>query len=129
MEYCNQITWIVIGKDRNKKFSEQNIILLDNTELITKQLLYGDVIVEELKKLSDEYLKYNEKFVSKELVDINSINENGVISELVYLSVVNYIPNLNKKGTFYTLEEIETRDILIHERYGKHIRRKCSSLW
>lgn len=129
MEYRNQITWIVIGKDRNKKFSEQNIILLDNTELITKQLLYGDVIAEELKKLSDEYLKYNEKFVSKELVDINSINKDGIISELVYLSVVNYIPNLNKKGTFYTLEEIETRDILIHERYGKHIRRKCSSLW
>lgn len=129
MEYFNKITWIVIAKDRNKKILDQNLILLDEENVITKDLNFGSDINDEFKSLSSKYIKYNEKFVKPELVDVVSVNKNNIICEIIYISVINYITNVNKAGTFYSLEELETRNIKIDERYGKHIRRRISCGW
>lgn len=129
MEYINKLSWMVIAKDKNKPFLQQNLILLEDYNFINTDIAYGDNIDSALKALSSRYLKYDPDFVNKELVDIVSINQNCTILEIIYLSLVNYIPGLNNYGTFYSLEEIERRNIEINERYGKHLRRKCSSMW
>lgn len=129
MECTNKLSWIIIAKDKSKSFLQQNLILLEDGNFINTNLSYGDCIEKALESLSSRYLKYDPKFVTKELVDIISINKDSVGLEIIYLSVVNYIPSLNNYGTFYSIEELERREIKIDERYGKHLRRKCASMW
>lgn len=129
MEFVNKLSWIVIAKDKSKPFLQQNLILLEDHDFVNTDLTYGDNIEKALESLSSRYLKYDPNFVTKELVDIVSINKDNIALEIIYLSVINYMPNLNKFGTFYSIEEIERRNINIDERYGKHLRRKCASMW
>jgi hypothetical protein len=127
MEYFNTISWLVIAKDRSKSIYEQNLLLLDDKLSIPSiSLLYGESIESKFFELSEKTIKYSNGWIQKNLIDINSVNQEGVICDFLYSSVLLFMPNLNKIGTFYSLKEIEERNIILNGRIRNCITRESS---
>jgi hypothetical protein len=127
MEYFNTISWLVIAKDRSKNIYEQNLLLLDdNLKIPSISVHYGDSIESKFYELSEKTVKYSNGWIQKNLIDICSVNSDGVICDFFYSSVLLFMPNLNKIGTFYSLKEIEERNITLNGRITNCIRRESA---
>lgn len=118
-----KITWVIviIDKSRAPDDSRYSKILLDNElppSLMVDELNEGSDF---LKELNDKYLKYDHRFILKNLVSTRIISSN--LLEVLYVSIINYIPGLNKAGTIYTNEELQQRNIQLDDYYERAISR------
>jgi hypothetical protein len=126
MESCGKIkvrlTLLVSLTDRTKSPEDPRYfkILLDNEKPLSMDLetINDD---EDLKILTEKYLKYDFGFIEKILAGTRCVGEN--ILELVYVTKLSYLPGLNKSGTIYTLKELQDRNIIIDEYYERALRR------
>lgn len=72
--------------------------------------------LETLKKLNNDYLKYDFEYVKPILGDFRI--KDG-IPEVTYVANVIYNPGLNKRGRLMSISEINNNNILIEDYYGK----------
>lgn len=127
MEYFNSIKWLLIAKDRSKNIYDQSLILLDeNLNLPSIAVKYGDDIEAKFLELSANSIKYSNGWINKNLIEICSINSGNIICEFLYSSTVLFMPKLNKIGTFYSLKEIEERNIILNGRIRECITRETA---
>lgn len=130
MEYKNTISLILIGKDYNKDIFNRTYVLLKDNKLPSAELLYGqsESIESKVKLFVSECLKYNSDFLKTNLLDVEVVNKDGVICDMLYSCVFGLMPKLNKIGTFYSISEIEEREILLDERTRRYIYRESSRI-
>jgi hypothetical protein len=117
-----KITYIISAIDKSKNITDPrylNILLDENKQppsLIIKAF-FGKSEKDYLKSIHDTYLKYHYEFVSKTLCGFRKIDFNK--AEVVYLTAVDYFPDINKSGEFFNIAEIQDQNILLEEYYGE----------
>lgn len=118
-----KISYLVVALDKTlTNVNKSYLKLLLTDDLSVPSIIIDDISnfespLEALRRLHDEYIKYNFEFPIKQLCDVRFV---GNICEITYLITLNYVPKMNKKGRLFSLREIQERNIEIEEYYGKN---------
>jgi hypothetical protein len=124
-----KVTWLISITDKSRAPDDPRYakLLLDNESPISITLEEIRNVNLVLTRLNERFLKYDDKFVIKNLAGFRVLEEN--LCEAVYVSALNYVPGLNKDGTIYSLEELQQRNISIGEYYERAIIRHGSGAY
>jgi hypothetical protein len=124
-----KVTWLVSIVDKSRAPDDPRYakLLLDSESPISITLEEISNINLVLTRLNEKFLKYDDKFIIKSLAGFRTLEEN--LCEAVYVSVLNYVPGLNKDGTIYSLEELQQRNISIGDYYERAIIRHGSGAY
>jgi len=116
-----KITLLVIAVDRRRAISDSGylkILLSDDSTIISKTLENSIPIEEVLRELHGKYIEYSYEYAYRILSDVRNI-DGGY--EVVYTTLMHYVPDFNKAGRVYTPQEIKERQLPIDEYYGQLI--------
>ena len=70
-----------------------------------------------LKTIHEQHIKYAFNFYPKVLCGFRVLDKD--FCEVCYLTTVKYMVNCTMSGNFYTLEQIQQKNILLEEYYGE----------
>ena len=116
-----KISYLICAIDRNKKYHDRDylrIFLNKNKEvpsIILEKFYKNDIDI--LKELHTRHIKYDFDFYPKMLCGFRVLDEETC--EVCYLITIKHLSGVEQDGTFYTLEQIQEKNILLEEYYGE----------
>lgn len=116
-----RLSYLICAIDKNKKYHDRDyirIFLNREKEIPSITLEKFDKDDKEiLKELHSKYVKYDFDFYPKILCGFRILDED--ICEVCYLITIRYLNGVEQNGSFYTLEQIQEKNILLEEYYGE----------
>lgn len=116
-----KLSYLICAVDKNKKYHDRDYlrIFLNKDKEVPSKLIETFETDEKttLKELHSQYLKYDFDFYPKSLCGFRILDKD--ICEICYLITVRYLGGIEQNGSFYTIEQIQEKNILLEEYYGE----------
>lgn len=116
-----KLSYLICAIDKNKRYHDRDYlrIFLNREKEIPSKTLDAFETDEKvlLKELHEQYSKYDFDFYPKTLCGFRILEKD--ICEVCYLITVKYLGGIEQNGSFYTLEQIQEKNILLEEYYGE----------
>lgn len=118
-----KISYLIASLKREKQITDPhylNILLDDNKEIpykIVKAFIGEQDEIDVLKEIHNQYLHYHFEYVHKMLCGFRKIDAKTI--EVCYITTVNHLPDMNKAGEVYSLDDIQNEKILLEEYYAE----------
>ncbi len=116
-----KLSYLICAIDKNKQYHDKDYIRI----FLNKDYEVPNVIIENfdkdeiefLKELHEKYLKYDFNFYPKILSGFRVLD--SCTCEICYTITVKYLGGVEQNGKFYTLEQIQEKNILLEEYHGE----------
>lgn len=118
-----KISYLIAAVRRDKQVTDPHYlnILLNNDKQVPSKTIKAFIgetdEVDILKEIHSEYLNYHFEYVHKMLCGFRKLDAKNI--EVCYITTVNYLPDINKNGEIYSLDDIQNENILLEEYYAE----------
>lgn len=116
-----KLSYLICAIDKNKKYHDRDYmrIFLNKSKEIPNIILekFNQDNKDILKQVHINYIKYDFDFYPKILCGFRILDEETC--EVCYLTTIRYLSGVEQNGSFYTLEQIQEKNILLEEYYGE----------
>ncbi len=116
-----KLSYLICAIDKNKRYHDRDYIRI----FLNKETKIPSITLEKfdkddkeiLKELHSQHIRYDFDFYPKILCGFRILDVETCY--LFYLITIRYLSGVEQNGSFYTLEQIQEKNILLEEYHGE----------